>query len=203
MHVLSNKTLSCFMQGKALLSNLNNDAPKTKTSKRQSSPVVVRQEKVVVVIQDRSGSMHKFIDDLDNQLKKRKLGNQYIFFACSVARREEMQPASVYVGESTRIFPAFEEMFIYLRATMPKKVDIVFISDGEDNSMRSCRERFSTHIDMLQKEFPEIQEHRLFTIGVGPQFPSDLVSDAGEMMSQIKNHVRPVFPSMTSFRPGY
>jgi uncharacterized protein with von Willebrand factor type A (vWA) domain len=118
--------------------------------------------------------MWQFIDDLDNELKKRKLGNQYIFFASYVERREDMQP--VHVGRGTTIFPAFEEMFTYLEATMPKKVDIVFISDGEDNNMDRCRTNFATHIDKIRNEFPGIQEHRLFTIGVGPQFPSDLVS---------------------------
>ena len=130
--------------------------------------------------------MREFIDDLDDQLMKRKLGNQYIFFASFVARTEDMLP--VDVGGMTSIFPAFEELFAYLELTKPKKVDIVFISDGEDNRMDICRKSFSTHIDMFQKDFPEIQEHRFFTIGVGPGFPTDLVSNAGKMKSPLKSH---------------
>ena len=157
-----------------MLSNLNKNNPEKKTSAQPPSPVVVRPEKVVVVIQDRSGSMCDFMSCLDAQLMKRQMGNQYIYFASRVERRDDVE--CVYVGSGTDIFPAFEEMFAYLRATLPKKVDIVFISDGEDNSGLACRANFATHIGKFEDEVPGIEEHRLFTIGVGPNFPSDLVS---------------------------
>ncbi len=118
--------------------------------------------------------MEGFIRDLDDQLMKRKFGNQYIFFACSVERRDDMR--SVYVGQSTHIFPAFEELFHYLEETLPKRVDIVFISDGEDNDMIRCRTEFARHIGKFDIDVPGIQEHRFFTIGVGPRFPTNLVT---------------------------
>ena len=159
-----------------MLSNLNKHAPPKKTLVQQPSPVVVRPEKVVVVIQDRSGSMAFFIKNLDDQLRKRELGNQYIFFANYVQRRDSMHP--VDVGGGTNIFPAFEELFKYLKDALPKKVDIVFVSDGEDNNMLGCRKDFATHLGKFQIEFPDIQEHRFFTIGVGSEFPVNLVSNA-------------------------
>jgi hypothetical protein len=125
--------------------------------------------------------MFKFIGNLDHQLRKRELGDQYIFFASCVQRRDSMNPVDVGVG--TEIFPAFQELFEYLKDTLPKKVDIVFISDGEDNSMLRCRTNFATHIDKLQIEYPDIQEHRFFTIGVGSGFPVNLVSNARNVIS--------------------
>ena len=147
--------------------------PKAREQPRKTS-VVVRRNKLTVVIQDRSGSMSDYIDKLDYELKTRKLGNQYIFFATSVARTADMTP--VNVGSGTIIFPAFEEMLSYIKTEMPKKLDIIFISDGEDNGgMDRCRRDFTTHLGKLRAEFPEIEEHRLFTIGVGPSFPCNLV----------------------------
>jgi hypothetical protein len=169
-----------------LLSNLKPfSSPQKQISVERSSPVVVREEKIVVVIQDRSGSMEDFISELDDQLMKRKLGNQYIFFACSVERRDDMR--SVDVGQTTHIFPAFKEMFYYLEETLPKRVDIVFISDGEDNNMIRCRTEFARHIGKFESDVPGIQEHRFFTIGVGPRFPTNLVGNACMFSSSFQN----------------
>jgi uncharacterized protein with von Willebrand factor type A (vWA) domain len=79
------------------------------------------------------------------------------------------------VTGGTTIFPAFKELFRYIREAVPSKVDVVFISDGEDNDMVKCRKDFAKHLTKFQQEFPYVSEHRLFTIGVGPGFPCDLV----------------------------
>ena len=154
-------------------SQLNAGPEPMKGPTPQKPNVVVRQSKATVVIQDRSHSMNEYQYDLDEQLKRRKLGTQYIFFADLVERTKDITPT--YVGGGTSIFPAFAELFNYIRTALPKKLDIVFISDGEDNHMSSCRRDFETHIGKLRQEFPEIEEHRLFTVGVGPNFPCNLV----------------------------
>jgi hypothetical protein len=150
-----------------------NAGPEPVKGPTQKPNVVVRQTKATVVIQDRSPSMRAYQHDLDEQLKRRKLGTQYIFFSDQVTRSKDMTPT--YVGGGTNIFPAFVELFSYIRTALPKKLDIVFISDGEDNHMTRCRRNFETHIGKLRQDFPEIEEHRLFTVGVGPNFPCNLV----------------------------
>ena len=117
--------------------------------------------------------MAAYKEELNKQLSKRNIGSQYIYFATKVVRCRDV--SQVNVGDNTNIFPAFEEMFSYIKTVMPKKLDIVFISDGADNNMHRCRADFATHLYKLQSEFPEVDEHRLFTIGVGPNFPCDLV----------------------------
>lgn len=154
-------------------SQLNAGPEFVSCAKPQQPKILVRQSKATVVILDRSYSMSEYKHVLEKQLKERKLGTQYILFADIVARSKDMTP--VKVGSGTKIFPAFVELFSYIETTMPKKLDIVFISDGADNYPGRCRRDFETHIDKLRTEFPEIEEHRLFTIGVGPMFPCDLV----------------------------
>ena len=184
--VATNVALASMAQDNAMLSKLEKKQAKKKSPpspQTTKSTVIVRQSKVVVVIQDRSPSMRNFIGTLDEQLKRRRLGSQYIFFSSNMARTTDMTPELMTGG--TTIFPAFEELFRYIREALPHKVDVVFISDGEDNNMVRCRTDFRTHLGRFRQEFPDVNEHRLFTVGVGPNFPCDLVGLASFKLSVV------------------
>jgi hypothetical protein len=76
-----------------------------------------------------------------------------------------------HVQGGTSIVPAFKLVRELLgKRGTPKQVDIVFISDGEDENMQACQ----SELDRM----PPLSCHcRLFCVGVKAQFPTNLVSD--------------------------
>ena len=133
-------------------------------------------ERCLVIVLDQSGSMGDVIEDIRQGCLalERCAGPQtcvhYIVFDETASAGPSLQ-AMPFKGGGTSIRSAFRELhaLLFTQGT-PKKLDVVFVSDGEDHQMEQCKRA-------LAQMKPPGCPSRLFSVGVRADFPTTLVTD--------------------------
>jgi hypothetical protein len=133
--------------------------------------------RVVIVVIDYSNSMKHFTDSiydacvsLKNKTQSADILFHFIGFSNSIRESPDIS-ALKYMGGSTCIAPAFQTVHRLLQIHgCPKQVDLLFISDGQDDNMRVC-------VETLSGMKPMPCRSRLFCVGVLSGFPTSLVTE--------------------------
>lgn len=133
-------------------------------------------DRVVAIVLDQSGSMSDLILDVRRECEAlaKTVGPrdvvQYIVF-------DDVAHAGVCLADlpsragSTNIFSGFKKLHCLLKSCgTPRRLDVVFISDGEDQDMDQCKR------DLDGLPAPRCPS-RLFSVGVRSLFPTGLVTD--------------------------
>ena len=135
------------------------------------------KHRVVIVVIDYSDSMRAFsgaIYDGCAALKRKNpcADTAYHFIGFSNDIRESADIYALHgMRGSTCIAPAFKTIHkLLFENGTPDQIDVLFISDGQDDNMRTCVESLSR-----LKEIP--CRSRLFCVGVRAGFPTALVTE--------------------------
>ena len=135
------------------------------------------KKRVVMVIIDYSDSMQFYSQSIYNGCHSLKEQNvcpetEYYFIGFSnfVKQSHDIRDL-LHMRGSTRIAPAFECIHNLLdKYGQPGQIDIVFVSDGQDDCMPKC-------IASLSSLPAPPCRSRLFCVGVRSGFPTTLVTD--------------------------
>lgn len=135
------------------------------------------KKRVVIVIIDYSDSMRIYSESVSNGCSALKNGNtcsdtEYHFIGFSDIIKQSRDILDLkHMRGSTCIAPAFECVSkLLVKHGQPGQIDVVFISDGVDDSMPRCIQTLS------QLPMPPCRS-RLFCVGVRSGFPTSLVTD--------------------------
>jgi hypothetical protein len=135
------------------------------------------KHRVVIVVIDYSDSMRSFSNSIYDgcaALKKKNpcADTAYHFIGFSNDIRESSDIYALHgMHGSTCIAPAFKTIHkLLFKHGIPDQIDVLFISDGQDDNMRTCVESLSR-----LKELP--CKSRLFCVGVRAGFPTALVTE--------------------------
>ncbi len=115
-------------------------------------------------------SIHKACQDMEKATLHPNTAYHFVAFASNAAESAHINDLR-HVGGGTDIVSAFRLVRKLLGTKgIPKQVDVVFISDGEDQNMVNCK----AELDRMTS----LSCHcRLFCVGVKAGFPTNLVSD--------------------------
>jgi hypothetical protein len=135
----------------------------------------------IYVLLDESGSMQKFTaltrECVDTIMKGNiipEIKYTVITFSTYVQSGNDLAKFKKPEHNSTRMFPAFKELYALIQKNISstKKIVVVFVSDGEDSEYNQ------NHLEAKLKSMGALPTHSLFfTIGVGNKFPTTLVVD--------------------------
>ena len=136
-----------------------------------------RLERLVVIIIDQSSSMDHILDAVRRSvggMTKAGFGYgtdvHFITFDHRVGDSSSLEDLPASHG-TTRIMPAFMRMrSLIQKHGTPKSLDVVFVSDGEDDKKKDA------FVELALMPAP-LCPSRLFPVGVGRGFPSTLVFD--------------------------